>query len=150
MELLKLVALDGEDLAVISAHLQDARVKVGDITYLPRDKRFAMIAHRFDWECDCEAQQHRRVAGFHFERVTAARMRGFDRTDEARELNLLGVTFEETDKPSGTATLLFEDGAAIQLEIECIESMLRDVGEVYECDERPSHDEIAAKPKAPA
>ena len=47
MDLLKLVALDQEDLAVISAHLQDAIVKVGDLTYLPRERRFALVARRF-------------------------------------------------------------------------------------------------------
>ena len=46
---LKLVALDPEDLAVLSAHLQDAIAKVGDIAYLPKEKRFAMVLNRFDW-----------------------------------------------------------------------------------------------------
>jgi hypothetical protein len=34
---LKLIALDAEDLSVISAHLQDAVLKVGDIAYLPSE-----------------------------------------------------------------------------------------------------------------
>ena len=33
---LKLIALDAEDLGVISAHLQDAVLRVGDMVYLPK------------------------------------------------------------------------------------------------------------------
>ena len=46
---LKLIALDAEDLGVISAHLQDAVLRVGDMVYLPNEKRFVAMANRFDW-----------------------------------------------------------------------------------------------------
>ena len=39
---LKLVALDKDDIEVVSAHLQDALVKVGDIFWQPREHRFMM------------------------------------------------------------------------------------------------------------
>ena len=39
-ERLKLLALDEEDLAVLSAHVQDAVLKVGDLVYLPKEQRF--------------------------------------------------------------------------------------------------------------
>ena len=73
---LKLIALDVDDLAVISAHLQDAVLQVGDIAYLPRDKRFAAIANRFDCSTPsrtgrAEAQVARRRAAY-FERVLSA------------------------------------------------------------------------------
>ena len=50
MKPLKLIALDEEDLAVVSSHLQDAVVRVGDMAYLPSKKRFAAVLNRFDWE----------------------------------------------------------------------------------------------------
>ena len=56
---LKLIALDADDLAVISAHLQDAVLQVGDIAYLPKDKRFAAIANRFDWVDALQGRQER-------------------------------------------------------------------------------------------
>ena len=49
MSELKLIALDAEDLSVLSANLQDAVLRIADIAYLPREKRFAAIANRFDW-----------------------------------------------------------------------------------------------------
>jgi hypothetical protein len=140
MELLRLVALDQEDLAVISAHLQDAVVKIGDLAYLPQERRFVLAANRFDWECALDEPPRRRLTGLHFERVLRVRCRGIDRNKPDRMLNLLGVTFAETDAPSGTATLIFEEDAAIQLDIECIEAQMKDLGPVWACDKRPVHD----------
>jgi hypothetical protein len=140
MDLLRLVAFDDEDLAVISAHLQDAALRVGDLTYLPQEHRFALVARRFDWEAPCDEQPRRRLCGLHFDRVLGVRCRGIDRGNREAALNLLGVTFVETDAPSGTATLLFEEGAAIQLDLECIEAQMKDLGPVFACDKRPTHD----------
>jgi hypothetical protein len=140
MDLLRLVALDQEDLAVISAHLQDAEVRTADLAYLPKERRFAFVAQRFDWETTPDQPPRRRLTGLHFERVLRVRCRGVDRAKPDRLLNLLGVTFTETDAPSGTATLYFEDGSAIQLDIECVEAQLKDLGPVWACDKRPIHD----------
>jgi Protein of unknown function (DUF2948) len=139
MEPLRLVALDEEDLAVISTHLQDAIVKIGDLSYLPHERRFALCARRFDWECGLDEKPRRRLTGLHFERVQAVRCRGIDRSKPDAVLNLLGVAFEEKDPPSGCATLLFSDGAAIQLDLECIESQMKDLGPVWGAESRPEH-----------
>ncbi len=139
MDLLRLDALDQEDLAIVSAHLQDAVVRVGDLAFLPRERRFALVARRFDWEAP-PAQPRRRLAGLHFERVLGVRLRGVDRGSPDAVMNLLAITFEEGDAPSGHATLHFSDGAAIQLEIECIEAQIKDLGPVWEAEGRPAHD----------
>ncbi|MFX9150199.1 DUF2948 family protein, partial [Acinetobacter baumannii] len=39
---LKLIALDADDLAVISTHVQDARVQAGDIIWRQADKRLVV------------------------------------------------------------------------------------------------------------
>jgi hypothetical protein len=140
MDPLKLVALDPDDLAIVSAHLQDAVVRVGDLAFLPSEHRFALVARRFDWEAGPSEPPRRRLTGLHFERVLAARTRGIDRGNTDAVLNLLAITFEETDSPSGTATLVFSEGAAIQLELECIETQMKDLGPVWEAEGRPVHD----------
>ena len=140
MELLRLVALDEEDLAVISTHLQDAVVKVGDLAFVPKERRFALCARRFDWECGLGEKPRRRLTGLHFERVMGVRCRGVERDKPDTLLNLLGVTFDQTDAPSGTATLLFENGSAIQLDLECVEAQMKDLGPVWPCSKRPTHD----------
>ena len=140
MDLLRLVALDQEDLAVISAHLQDAEVRIADLALLPHERRFAFVAQRFDWESALSEPPRRRLTGLHFERVQRARCRGIDRTKPDTVLNLIGVTFAETDAPSGTATLLFENGSAIQLDLECVEAQMKDLGPVWAAASRPTHD----------
>jgi len=146
MDLLKLVALDQEDLSVISAHLQDAIVRVGDLAYLPAEHRFALVARRFDWEAGADEQPRRRLTGLHFERVTGVRVRGIDRGKPDDVLNLLAIAFDSGDAPSGTATLIFAEGAAIQVELECIEMQMKDLGPVWEAEGRPTHDLDAALP----
>jgi hypothetical protein len=137
---LKLFAVDPEDLAVLSAHLQDAIAKVGDIAYLPKEKRFAMVLNRFDWTGADGNPPVRRRAGIHFERVLAAKTRGIDLAAREAIVNLLAVEFEEQESPSGVVTLLFSGGAAIQLEVECLEAALSDLGPQWPA-QRPRHDE---------
>ena len=140
MELLKLAALDAEDLAVVSAHLQDAILKAGDLAYLASSHRFVLVARRFDWSAEEGEAPRRRLTGVHFERVLAVRSRGLTPGAESDAgLELLAVTFEPGDAPSGTATLVFAGGAAIQLDLECIEVRMKDLGPVWEAEGRPDH-----------
>jgi len=138
MDLLRLVALDPEDLAVISAHLQDSLLQVGDIAYLPKERRFAIQVRRYDWEA---ASPQRRLTCMHFEHVTGVRVRGIDQTNKDSVLNLLAIAYEERDAPSGTATLIFAEGGAIQVDLECIEMQMKDTGPVWAAESRPSHEE---------
>jgi len=138
MDLLRLVALDPDDLAVISAHLQDALLRVGDIIYLPKERRFVVQTRRFDWEANTP---QRRLTCMHFEHVTGVRVRGIDQADKDAVLNLLAISFDERDAPSGTATLIFAEGGAIQVDLECIEMQMKDIGPVWAAESRPSHEE---------
>lgn len=138
---LKLVAFDLEDLAVLSAHLQDAVAKVGDIAYLPKEKRFAMVLNRFDWTGSERDSPARRRTGVHFERVLAAQTRGIDLAAQNAVVNLLAVEFEEKEAPSGIVTLLFSGEAAIKLEVECLEAALSDLGPQWPAQKRPRHHE---------
>lgn len=141
---LKLVALDQDDLAVFSAHLQDAVLKVGDMAFLPGQHRFALAVNRFDWESSGQ-QLRRRRTGLHFDRVLRVRRSKLRMDAPDAVLNLLAVTFEETEAPSGLVTLVFSGGAAVQLEVECLEAQMRDMGPVWETASRPSHDEGAPR-----
>jgi len=142
-DLLKLMVLDEEDLAVVSAHMQDAVVRLEDVAFLPGEHRFALVARRFDWESRPGEAPRRRLAGLHFERVLRARCRGIDPSRRDDTLNLLAIAFEETETPSGVVTLLFSDDRAVQLEVECLEAGMKDLGPVWEADTRPEHPEQA-------
>ena len=141
MSELKLIALDAEDLSVLSANLQDAVLRVADVAYLPREKRFAAIANRFDW---ASAEQGpstyaRRRAAVRFERVLGAQLHGIDLANMDAVLALLAISFEPTAAPEGHVTLHFADGAAIRLHVECIEAELKDLGPVWKAKSKPHH-----------
>jgi len=153
---LKLIAFDKEDLGVISAQLQDAVLRVGDMKYLPKQKRFVGIANRFDWQKFAEdtqsskakagADYERRRSAVRFERVNAVKIHGFDLNDKRTALALLAVTYEPTagaESPEGDVTLTFSGGAAIRLGVECIEVELKDLGAVWATKRPPEHPEDA-------
>jgi hypothetical protein len=142
MEDLKLIALDPEDLKVLSCHLQDAVIRVGEMAYLKQEMRFAAIANRFDWEQAAkinDATYRRRRSGLRFERVRSAKLQGIDLAQKDVVLELLAVTFESGEEPSGVLTLLFAGGGAIRLEVECIEAELRDLGAAWRTRVKPEH-----------
>jgi hypothetical protein len=139
---LKLIALDAEDLAVVSAHLQDSTAKVADMAFLPRERRFAMVVDRFDWTSIGAGATVRRPAGVHFDRVLKAQTRGFDLGDRDAALNLLAVEFTETDAPSGLVTLIFSGDAAIQLEVECLEAAMSDLGTTHSAAAASRRDDV--------
>ena len=141
MHPLKLIALDKDDIEIVSAHLQDAVVKVGDIVWLPAEKRLVLGLNRFDWEACGEASpcyQRRRTA-LRFERVLAFRCRKVSQAAKDEVLNLLAVEYAETDAPSGTVTLIFSGGAALRLEVEGLECELADLGPTWTAAARPAH-----------
>ena len=154
---LKLIAFDADDLAVISAHLQDAVLKVADIAYLPHERRFAAVGNRFDWADalqDGKAKTRdyvRRQMALRFERVLGAKLQGIDPKKKNAVLALLAIAFEPAEAPedpSGHVTLNFADGAAIRLEVECIEAEFKDLGPVWRAKAMPRHpDDDPAQPR---
>lgn len=139
MEPLKLAVFDAEDLAVVSAHLQDSVIRVGDLAFLPDSRRFALVMRRFDWEA-AGKQPRRRLSGLHFEGVQAVRTRGIDRSRPDDVLNLLAITFEPGDPPAGKVRLVFAGDACLQLELEWLEASFKDLGPVWAAKKRPVHD----------
>ena len=137
---LRLLAFDEDDIAVISAHLQDAIIRVGDIGFVPSEGRFALVTSRFDWSAAIDGALRRRLSGLHFDHVRAVQKSGFDQGNRDIVLNLLGILFETGDAPSGTITLTFSAGAAIRLEVECIDAQLNDLGPDWRARIKPEHD----------
>ncbi len=125
---LKLVALDREGLSVISAQMQDSCVKPAEIIWTPRQKRFVLVAMRYDW-AGAKLGRHERIgAALRFDRVFKVSQAGMSAAGDSRAYNLLGLTFEKTESPSGIVMLAFAHGGLIRLEIECLEVSLHDIG----------------------
>src|SRR5579862_311906 len=89
---LRLKAEDREDLAVLSAILQDALVSVADMVFLPEEQRFVLVANRYRHEDDAKAPQEGRervMTGLRIDLVTGVKRRGFHPGEAERLLVLL-------------------------------------------------------------
>ena len=144
---LKLIALDEQDLEIVSSHLQDAVVRVGDLAYVPSQKRFAAILNRFNWEKAAKAAakdtNERRRTALRIDRVLGAQIKSLKLSASDRILSLLAVHFEASDHPSGYVTLTFSGGAVLRLEVECLEAELADLGPSWPAAARPVHSDDA-------
>lgn len=142
MEPLKLIALDSDDLAVVSAHVQDAVLKVGDLQYLVAAKNFVVPMNRFAWETASGLlSQHneRRNSVLQFGRVLSVRSSNVTRDRPKEILSLLAVRFEPSAEPAGTIELVFAGDGTIRLDVECIEVRLADLGGAWQASSRPRH-----------
>lgn len=139
---LKLIALDKDDLEVVSAHLQDSTLKAGEILWRPTEHRVVIALDRFDWEmAHGKNTYQRRRSALRFERVKSCKYRSFDSADKDKALNLLAIDFSEHDAPAGMVTLLFAGGGLLRLEVECLEAELADLGPVWAASCCPAHDD---------
>jgi hypothetical protein len=138
---LKLRAEDADDLAVVSACLQDAVIAIRETTFLPGERRFVFVANRFRWE-DSEKDRpvegaaiYERVhCGVYFDAVTAVRQQGLVQKRKGQIVSLLAIEHGE-----GTIDLHFSAGIVIRLEVEKILCHVHDLDEPWPTQWRPSH-----------
>ena len=142
-ETLRLMALDAEDLAIVSAHLQDADVDPAALTYLAETKRFVFVAGRYDWVRSRSDIHERCQAGIHFDHVRRVTHQGLDTRQARQPLTLLGILFQPVDAPGGNIVLTFSCGAAVRLDVECIEARLADIGPRWSVDGPPQSVSLA-------
>ncbi len=146
MSSLKLIVLDVDDLAVVSAHLQDAVINVGDMTFQPKERRFVALCNRFDWDravspAGRKRTPARRRTAIRIERVIKAQLQGIDLKAKDSVLSLLAVQFMASEEPAGVLTLTFSGGAAVRLQVECIEAGVTDLGPAWAAKATPNHSE---------
>lgn len=137
---LKLLALDSEDLDVISATTQDAIVRVGDMGYAKADRRFALLMNRYAWEDGGGNKAGiRKRAALHFDRVSGVKVAGIDTNAVDGSLELLTIRFTPGTAPSGWIDLAFAGGGTIRLEVEVLEARLADLGSAWAARAKPEH-----------
>jgi Protein of unknown function (DUF2948). len=141
---LVLAAQDAEDLEVISARLQDAVAKVGDLKYLPKTRRFVAVVNRFQWE-NGEKTNTRVRSGLHFDGVLSVKSKNIKMGAPGAVLSLLAIRFtpagDGAENPGGKVELTFSGGGAMQLEVECLDAALADLTGPWAARGRPTHEE---------
>ena len=144
-----MIALDEDDLGVVSAHVQDAVGHAKALEYNRRDKTFSLALNRYAWERDSSVTGERRTperrrALLRFAHVRAARSMNFEPGGD-QTLSLLTLRFEPGSGtggergPEGAVEMVFSGGAAIRLDVECIEARLMDTEAAWAAGARPDH-----------
>ena len=136
--LLHLTAFDAEDLAVISAQMQDAVIRFGDVKYMIRQRQFVLVANRFAW--DALPDKQRRRAGLQIVDITGVKRQGPPSLTPDAILSLLSITFSgDDDALRGTLTLSFSGGHVFALKVDCIDVHMDDLGPAWSTETAPDH-----------
>ena len=149
---LKLTALDAEDLAVISACLQDAISRVADTAFEAKRRRFAIMFNRFRWENETAPSKgaslgaslgprraERVRCAVHFDGVTSVRHRNINQANPEQLLDLLAIQAQEQRDGTVRIQLLFAGGPEMLLEAECVDGYLEDLSQPWPASGRPEH-----------
>ncbi len=133
--LLRLIAQDEEDLEVISAALQDAVARVGDITV--EAGALTIAFNRYRWE---EGRRMRIRAALQLGSVQKVKSRNLRREARDAVLDLLAMTFERGDAPGGAVVFTFAGGGDLRAEVECIDAVLADLSQPWPTPRKPQHE----------
>jgi DNA-binding protein YbaB len=133
---LRLLAQDADDLAILSAAMQDAVAKVGDITYEAKARRLTIAFNRYCWE----AGGNERVrSGLQLGGVLNVQARKIRRNARDAVLEVLAVTFDEGEAPGGIVTISCAGGGDLRAVVECVDAVLADVSESWPTPRAPAH-----------
>lgn len=137
---LRLRAVDAEDLAMISALLQDALVELPHFTYDPAKHRFGGVFVRFKHEERQRAGMPARQVkcALAFDNVRTVRLRGIAQSSPV-PLELLALSMGEEGNGLVHVTLRFAGGGSLRLEATALELRVEDVGVPWVTSLVPSH-----------
>lgn len=142
---IRLRAQDQDDLKVVSACLQDAIVPIGDMCFLPEERRFVLVVNRFKWETAGQPRPgptadddlipfERTHCGVRVEGVTGVKVKDIDLKDRRQILELLAIEAVE-----GGVVLDFAGGGCIRLDATGWTCFVEDLGEPWPTTCKPCH-----------
>ena len=137
---LRLLAEDAEDIQIISAALQDAVARVGDILYEPAARRLTIVFNRFLWERQDNPAVGRVRSALQFGSVLSVKARRIRRDPKDAVVELLALDFQPGEAPSGSVLLSFAGGADLVAEVECLDAVLADVSQPWPTRRSPRHE----------
>lgn len=137
---LRLAASDAADLEILSAAVQDAVFKVGDIAFDPKGRRLALRVNRFRWESAARGDGERVQSLLLFEDVLSVRSIRLKRGDADAVASLLAIRFEpDPEPPGGAARLILAGGGEVRAQLEVIDASLADLTDPWRAARRPDH-----------
>ena len=137
---LRLLAQDADDLAVVSAALQDAVAKIGDIAFEPKARRLTVAFNRYRWEAGGKTRERVR-SGLQLAGVLGVQSRKLRRDAKSAVVELLALTFEPGEAPGGLVVFTFAGGGDLRVQVECLEAVLADVSTPWPTPRAPTHED---------
>jgi len=134
---LQLLAIDPDDLAVLSAALQDAVARVGDIAYEPKARRLTIAFNRYRWEA---GQRQRARSALQVGGVMGVQTRRIRRERRDAVVELLSLDFKAGEAPGGVLMLTFAGGGDLRAQVECVDAVLADVSAPWPTPRTPQHE----------
>ena len=121
--LAKIIAKDIAGLQMISACCFEAKIKVGDIKFLKKNKIFLISLQRFHKEKEDSKEKINSICKFEF--IDKVKSKCINQNDNDLVLELLAINILKKDQ-SFEIALLFKNNAFITLSAEIIEVTLED------------------------
>ena len=143
---INLAAQNEEDLLIFSTLCQDSLIKISNIKWAKKSKRFYILLTRLCWELtDLSKKKDTLLKRINsiliFDNVLSVKSKGIrqSRSDMITSLLTFDYNFLCFEKQS--IDLIFSGDAQITIDIECIEAFLKDVSEPFEStsSKRPDH-----------
>ena len=134
---INLAAQNEEDLVIFSTLCQDSIIKISNIKWAKKSKRFYILLTRLCWELDHFSKKKdtflKRVNSILiFSNVLSVKSKGILQSKSNMITSLLTFDYNFLCFEKQSIDLIFSGDARITIDIECIEAFLKDVSEPFE------------------
>ena len=119
----KIIAQSPLDLKMISACCSEAKLKLSDIKYLPKNKLFLISIERLNKEIENKSEKINSIIKFEF--IESSKSKNIDPINQEIILELLAIDLVKKNQ-NYEIILLFSNNAFITLSAEIIEVTLED------------------------
>ena len=119
----KIIAQSPLDLKMISACCSEAKLKLSDIKYLPKNKLFLISIERLNKEIENKSEKINSIIKFEF--IDSSKSKNIDQSNQEIILELLAIDLVKKNQ-NYEIILLFSNNAFITLSAEIIEVTLED------------------------
>ena len=119
----KIIAQSPLDLKMISACCSEAKLKLSDIKYLPKNKLFLISIERLNKEIENKSEKINSIIKFEF--IESSKSKNIDKNNQEIILELLAIDLVKKNQ-NYEIILLFSNNAFITLGAETIEVTLED------------------------
>ena len=133
---LSLVAQNEEDLVVISTLCQDSIIKVANIKWAKKSKRFYLLINRFCWERNDLSKKKssnmlRVNSIMSLNSVLSVKSAGIQQKNNSEITSLLTLNYNFFTFEKQSIDLIFSGNSQITINIECIDVFLKDISEPF-------------------